>query len=205
MRKGLQGLTGGAEGLLHQAHLHHLRGERGETSPTSTTHCPSAPSPSHSPPRRAQTSGRSPHRGCARKKKLLRGRPASRLGDPRAVKGPKGAGSWPPGPSSLPSLPWATLSPPWQRRAHYTRRRGVGPCGAGRGLACREGSPAPLWGPRLLCTGKRNGTGRTHMGWGGREGGRARQRHSKHEPIPDIKIKIETSLPWVPETKRRER
>lgn len=42
-----------------------------------------------------------------------------------------------------------------------------------------------------------------HMGGGG--GGAARQRHSKHKPIPDIKIKIETSLPWVPETKRRER
>lgn len=113
---------------------------------------------------------------------------------PSRWQGPKPA----PGPSPLPSLPRDTLSPTWQHRARYTRRQGVGPSGAGRGLACgraalpRSGAAAPLHG---------KGDGRT---WGG-EGGRARQRHSKHKPIPDIKIKIETSLPWVPETKRRER
>lgn len=60
------------------------------------------------------------------------------------------------------------------------------------------GQPCPTLGVTAPLHGKRDG--RT---WG--EGGRARQRHSKHKPIPDIKIKIETSLPWVPETKRRER
>lgn len=44
---GSQGLTGGTEGLLHQAHLHHLQGQTSQMTPSISraVHCPSPPAP----------------------------------------------------------------------------------------------------------------------------------------------------------------
>lgn len=174
MRKGLQGLTGGAEGLLHQAHLHHLRGETGETSPASTTRCPSAPSPSHSPPRRAQTSGRSPRRGCARKKSWSG---AGQLRGSGTLALSRGQRELAPG-RRAPLLCPPSPGPPCPRRgsAGHTTQGGKESAPAVPGEGLHAGRAAlPRSGGRgssALARGTgRDRDGRTRGGEGGKEGG----------------------------------
>lgn len=212
---GSQGLTRGTEGLLHQAHLHHLQGQTSQMTPSVSriVHCPSPPHPQPQLPTGPQHTH--PHKGYKLLAGVLVGAAQGReAGQGLGVLSTEchAAALWPRdphagrdqcwlrqplGPSALALPPMRPPVPDMAAQGTLHKEARSQPLQCWERTCMREGSPAPLWG---------HGSSARQEGWthiGERRG--ARQRHSKHKPIPDIKIKIETSLPWVPETKRRER
>lgn len=152
-----QGLTRGTEGLLHQAHLHHLQGQTSQMTPSISraVPCLSALQPwlpagpsTHSPPQRVQTSGRSPHRGCIRKRGWSGSGCAEQLAlwprDPHAGRGQCWLTATGTISSALPPMGPSVPNMAAQGTLHKEARSWPLQCWE---RACmREGSPAPLWG-----------------------------------------------------------
>jgi len=151
---GSQGLTGGAEGLLHQAHLHHLRGWTRQMIPWPLS--PRPPNTTTLTPTKGTNFWQESSSGLRKEETLVRvWAYRAPCGQPRGPGTPTlagaAAGSRPLGASPLPSLPWDPC-PRHGSTGHTTQGgRGSAPAVLGGGLHA-GGQPCPAAGPRLLCT-----------------------------------------------------